>query len=489
MVSATSAANLQRKQFDPEDRAAEPGFAGDVRAGHASHFSAIWQRPGRATSRMKTRVQDAWARLWRIAAGTELRRHVLETYATRLLVVVTTFATAVVVARELGPSGRGFYAVAATIGAIGVQFGNLGLHLSNVYYVAKDRALLPVLIGNTLAVVLVVCVITAFSGIGFVFWPKLSPLHGTLLLLALASVPVGLAYLLTQGLLLGVNEVRAYNKIECGGKLLALVLICIPALLHGANVERFYGLTLSSVMISFLCVLVYLRRVSPEPPALSFAVFRQTFGIGINAYMILFFSFLVLRVDLLMVKYMLGSTEAGYYSISQVLSENTMLFPVVIGQLLFPKLSAIKEKAEKLRLANKAVLVTAALMLPAVVVATIAAAPLISLAFGRSFLPAVSPFAWLMPGIYFLAIEIVMVQLLNSEGFPLIIVGAWIADTIINIALNFWAIPRYGITGASAVSSVCYFLMFVIVSAVVWKRFYTSHPVAARAPREAVSCD
>jgi O-antigen/teichoic acid export membrane protein len=183
-----------------------------------------------------------------------------------------------------------------------------------------------------------------------------------------------------------------------------------------------------------------------------------------------------------MVKYMLGATEAGYYSISQVLSENTMMFPVVVGQLLFPRLSAAKEKREKLRVANEAVLGTAALLLPAVLIAAWAASPVISIAFGRSFLPAVSPFVWLMPGIYFLGIETVMVQLLNSEGFPRIIVAAWIVDTVINVALNFWAIPRYGIAGASIVSSVSYFLMFLIVCTVVWKRFYAAQPAAVCAP-------
>ncbi len=431
---------------------------------------------------MKTGVSAASDQLWRVAAGTELLRNVFETYGTRMLVIAVTFATAVVIARELGPTGRGFYAVAATVGGIGVQFGNLGLHASNTYYVAKDRALLPALIGNTLAVVFVASVVTALSGIGFFFLPKLSPVHGALLLLALASIPVFLAYQLTQGLLLGVNEVRAYNQIECGGKLLALALICILALVHGGTVELFFGLTLLSVVLSFLWALLRLRRVSREPPALSLVVFRQTIGIGIKAYMIAFFGFLLLRIDLLMVKYMLGATEAGYYSISQVLTENTMMFPVVVGLLLFPKLSATKEKEEKLRLANKAVLVTAALMLPVVVIATLAAAPIILIAFGRNFLPAVSPFAWLMPGTYFLGIEVVMVQLLNSEGFPRVIVVAWIADTIINVALNFWSIPRYGITGASVVSSVCYFLMFLVVSAVVWKRNYTRHPAPACVP-------
>lgn len=431
---------------------------------------------------MKAVVQPVAVQLWRGVAGTELRRDVFESYGTRVLVVAVTFATAMVIARELGPSGRGFYAVAAAVGAIGVQFSNLGLHLSNTYYVARDRALLPALIGNTLAVVFVACVVTVLTGVGLVFWPKLSPVHGTLLILALASVPVGLAYLFTQGLLLGVNEVRAYNQIECGSKLLVLALICIPALVHLGTVELFFGLTLLSALLGFFWALLRLRRVSTEPLELSLAVFRQSISTGINAYLILFFGFLVLRIDLLMVKHMLGVTEAGYYSISQVLAENTMMFPVVLGSLLFPKLSALKGREAKLQLANKAVLATAALMLPVVVIGALAAEPIISIAFGRSFLPAVSPFVWLMPGTYFLGIEAVMVQLLNSEGFPSVIVVAWIADTIINVGLNLWAIPRYGITGASIVSSACYFVMFLVVLAVVWKRNHTRPPAAACAP-------
>jgi O-antigen/teichoic acid export membrane protein len=431
---------------------------------------------------MKAVVQPVAVQLWRGVAGTELRRDVFESYGTRVLVVAVTFATAVVIARELGPSGRGFYAVAAAVGAIGVQFSNLGLHLSNTYYVARDRALLPALIGNTLAVVFVACVVAVLTGVGLVFWPKLSPVHGALLILALASVPVGLAYLFTQGLLLGVNEVRAYNQIECGSKLLVLALICIPALVHLGTVELFFGLTLLSALVGFFWALLRLRRVSTEPLELSLAVFRQSISTGINAYLILFFGFLVLRIDLLMVKHMLGVTEAGYYSISQILAENTMMFPVVLGSLLFPKLSALKGREEKLQLANKAVLATAALMLPVVVIGALAAEPIISIAFGRSFLPAVAPFVWLMPGTYFLGIETVMVQLLNSEGFPSVIVVAWIVDTIINVGLNLWAIPRYGITGASIVSSACYFVMFLIVLAVVWKRNHTRQPAAACAP-------
>jgi O-antigen/teichoic acid export membrane protein len=417
-------------------------------------------------------------KFWRFVAGTELRRNVLETYSTRLLVAALSFTTTVVISRTLGPDGRGLYAVAITISAIGVQFGNLGLNSSNNYYVAKDRGLLPALMGNTLAVVSAAAVVAALIGMGFVFWPSRAPLHGVLFVLVLASAPVGLAYLLSQGLLLGVNEVRTYNAIEYFGKLAALLLISAAAVAHVATVELLFGIYLFSLILSFMWALLRLRRVSTSPPALSLGVFRQSIDIGIRAYLVLFFGFLVLRIDLLMVQYLRGEADAGYYSVSQVLSENLMMLPVIIGLLLFPKLSGMKDHEEKSKLAIRASLLTAALMMPVVVAAALAAGPIISITFGPSFLSAVAPFVWLTPGIYFLGIEIVMVQLLNSEGFPPIIVVAWIIDAIANVALNFWAIPRYGMIGASVVSSVCYFLMFVIVAAVIWERAHARRRVS-----------
>ena len=89
----------------------------------------------------------------RIVAS-EFVRSAATTFATRIVLVGLGLATTVVVARSLGPEGRGLYAVALTIATLGVQLGNLGLHASNTYFVAKDRSLLSGLIGNTLVVTL-----------------------------------------------------------------------------------------------------------------------------------------------------------------------------------------------------------------------------------------------------------------------------------------------------------------------------------------------
>jgi O-antigen/teichoic acid export membrane protein len=72
------------------------------------------------------------------------------TLTTRLVLLVMVLFLSIITARYLGPEGRGIYAVTASIVAMGVQFGNLGLHSANTYFITSDKSLLGKLIGNTL---------------------------------------------------------------------------------------------------------------------------------------------------------------------------------------------------------------------------------------------------------------------------------------------------------------------------------------------------
>ncbi len=395
-------------------------------------------------------------------------RNVVETYMTRLLLIVIGFATTVIVSRSLGPSGRGLFAVAAAVSAIGIQFGNLGLHASNTYYVAKNRGLLPVLIGNTLVVSFGIGGAAALFGwILAAIWPKLAPLHGTLLALALAWIPFGLAYLLLQNLLLGVDQVRTFNGIELASKTIGLVLVGLAILSGKISAEIMFAATLAALVLSFLWVLWKLRDALQHPVLVSLTVFRQHVRLGVKAYLIAFFGFLVLRIDLVMVKYMLGVQAAGYYSISETMAENMLTLPVVVGTILFPKLSGMAHHKDKLHLTRKAGFVTAALLVPIMIIGSLLAKPLVQVVFGKSFL---------------LGVETVIVQYLNSLGFPRIIAYSWLLVTALNIGVNLWAIPAYGIVGAAIVSTISYALVFVLVLAVIYagqrsERIANSHNV------------
>src|SRR5215469_10653724 len=89
-------------------------------------------------------------RVWRSALKSEFIHKIVATYVTRVLLIVLGLVAAVVVTRILGPKGRGLYAIATTTGALGVQFGNMGMHTANVYFAARDPESLAPLVGNSL---------------------------------------------------------------------------------------------------------------------------------------------------------------------------------------------------------------------------------------------------------------------------------------------------------------------------------------------------
>jgi len=175
----------------------------------------------------------------------------------------------------------------------------------------------------------------------------------------------------------------------------------------------------------------------------------------------------VLRADLFMVQHMLGPEQAGYYSIASAMADYVSVLAFVVGTILLPKLSALKDVETKLRMTRKAAWGTAALLFPVLAASALLAKPAVRLLFGASFLPAAVAFILLMPGMLFLGINAVAVQFLNSIGYPKIVVIIWGICSIGNIGFNLWVIPRYGIGGASLVSSISYFLAFLFINRVI----------------------
>jgi O-antigen/teichoic acid export membrane protein len=403
------------------------------------------------------------------AASSDFVRKALETYVTQVSALGLGIFTSVVAARILGPAGCGQYAVAVAIAAVGVQLGNLGLHTSNTYAVARNRELLPTLLANSLlASFLIGSACASLAGFLFVLRPAIAPVKGALSLLSLIWIPIALAQLLAQGLLVGIEETRAYNQIELSKKILALLLIGLLILSQDVTPGTVFTAGLVALVASLIFSLVRLWKVLPSRPSPSLSLFKCNFGIGVKAYLACFFAFLVLRLDLVMVKYMLGTEQAGYYSIAASLADCILLLPAAVATILFPKLSSIFEPRQKLRFTGKAALGTGALLLLLVTLAGIVAKPVVQLVFGTPFSPAVGAFVLLLPGVLFLGTQTVIVQFLNSMGFPLSVVIAWFFCCLLNVGMNLWAIPRYGIRGASVVSSICYTLVSFLVLAIIW---------------------
>jgi O-antigen/teichoic acid export membrane protein len=196
------------------------------------------------------------------------------------------------------------------------------------------------------------------------------------------------------------------------------------------------------------------------PPSLT--ILKNSIGYGLKSYLACFFAFLVLRADLLMISYMLDTEQAGHYSVSTTLADLLYLLPTAIGTILFPKLSSLRDEKENWALTQKVMWISALILLPIILIAAFMAHPIIIFFYGASFEPAAAPFVILCIAIFFYGINNMISIHLASIGMPWFAVHTWIAASILNIVLNLFLIPVYGISGAAISSLICYSLVLLL---------------------------
>jgi len=391
-------------------------------------------------------------------------RQISDTFLTRVLGIALGFGASVIISRILGPEGRGQFATAVCLGAIGVQFGNLGLPAANTYFVSRDRRKLSAAVGNSLLVSFVLGSFGAAAALSvFTTFPELAPVQGTLLWLGLLSVPLGLCLLLMQNLLLAIQEIRAFNQQELSHKILALVMMLCLVPLGWVSPQSVIAVGLiTSVIVSAYALAVVVRRLERQRPRLSLPELRDSLHYGLRAYWATLFAFLVIRSDLLMVHTLGGSRQSGLYSIAATFADLMLILPIVVGSLLFPRLSQLTDRRAQWKLTTQTLYGLIPIMLLGLSVCFLAADLLIQFAYGRPFVPATIAVLWLLPGVLAMSVNTIIMNCFAAQGMPPVTVYSPALALTVNVLLNLWLIPHYGIRGAAISSSISYGLMLVM---------------------------
>ena len=263
---------------------------------------------------------------------------------------------------------------------------------------------------------------------------------------------------------MGIQEVRAYNTITVATKLLSIGLLGSIILAGAVSVENVFAASLIVLIASAVWtgwkLLPHLAR-GGQALRPSTRLFRESVDYGFKAYLAALFAFLVLRFDLLMVKRILGSTQAGYYSIAANMADLIYMLPVTIGMILFPKLSSMTDRRQMWQYAKRVAVIVGLLMFGLTAIALFLARPAVSLLYGQPFLPSVDAFVWLMPAIVLLSINTVLMNYFAAVGMPRIVVYAPAVATVLNVVLNMKLIPSVGIVGAAISSTIAYGCMLI----------------------------
>jgi O-antigen/teichoic acid export membrane protein len=397
------------------------------------------------------------------AAGAQparLRTDVFLTFAGKGATLLIGLATAAVVARRLGPSGQGLFAVAYSLTLMLVQVGGVGLTTANPYFAARSPGQVPRIIGNALwlASLLGLALVGAGVLIKLAVPGVIEGLGWTPLLVTLAGIPGGLAALFLQSVLLGEGRMIAYNAVEVTQAAVTLAALVAGFVLADLRLSGTIAILGAGRYAAALGYVVLLRRRSRIVSRPDLALARAMLTYGFRVYVAILVSFLVIRLDLLLVNAYLGRTEAGLYSVAATLADGMFVLPMVIGLNLFPRVARGDPTEASAEVFRSVAVLYGLVCLTTVPVAGIG----IRAFFGANYEDATSLYYWLLPGIFCLGLLTILSQHFAGRGYPVQPMAIWLFGLALNIVLNLALLPGRGAWVAALTSSVTYAVLLVL---------------------------
>jgi len=381
--------------------------------------------------------------------------------------IFNSVAAGIIVARWLGAKGVGELAVINVAVATVVQLGSFGLPSSNTYFIAQDREhfraaainslIFALLVGSVLALALTAT--TAFRPDWFGF---VSP---ELIRIAAISIPFQLITLIGLNILLAVGKVKEFNLLDLAGQSFVLLNAVLVLILLNRGLGALVTLNtaaaiLVSIVVATLLVLSA-RTLAQSQWRADMSLLRRMIAYGIKCHVSILAGAIMLRADLLVVNHFRGPEEAGVYSVASQFALLLMLLPGVIATLLFPRVTAEQDaRGETTCLVTR---YTTFIMF----LCCLAAVPfslLLPLLYGAAFSDATRLLLILLPGVYLMGLESVLVQHFNALGLPRAIPVYWVITLVLNLFLVFALVPRFGAQGAAIASSISYAAIFALVA-------------------------
>lgn len=395
-----------------------------------------------------------------------LRRNIGMTLGRQLLSALAQLLLVVLIARDLGPEGNGYYAMAILIPTMLANFLNLGVAPATVYYVSrKDFDVHQAMAGNVrlglgVSIFGVVCSLPVLVIWGDEIFPGVP---GTLLYFGLATFPLTLSLTYLNTILQGLEDFRAFNLtvllppyINLFGVVIALYVFSFGV--AGAVIAYFIGQLIGLLVTVWLLLhkKVTQKQVDHSyPKKLSYQ--SRVLGYGWKAHLSNIMAFVNYRADIFLVNFFLTPVATGIYVIAVQFAERLWILSQAASTVLLPRMSAMHTEPEaRLALTHKGFIVVSALTALASFVLVGTLSWLIGPLFGEEYVEALPAFFWLLPGIIAGAGSRIYSNCIAAAGKPQWNLYSSIGVVSLNLIGNIFLVPRYGIVGAAWATSIAY---------------------------------
>jgi O-antigen/teichoic acid export membrane protein len=379
------------------------------------------------------------------------------------------FAAVLILARSLGPTGRGTIAFITVSALVLAKVAGFGMSEATTVLAARRIDARAALLSNLVCFVLASSLV--LGSLGFVLLlslpserpagvdaPELGVMVGATATIAL--IEAGGAFLV------GCGRLRRLALITATATWMYPLLLGLVWLAGGLTVTRAALAWVSSSTITVFILVGQSSREAglarPRPRLL-----LESLHFGLRAWVGGLARLLNFRTDQILMGFLATEAALGIYAVAVNASEALLYLPAATATALLP-VAARAEAGERTEQALRAFRSTALVTTCAGVVAAVLGPVLIPIVFGSAFAGSVTPFLWLVPGAFgFAATAIFSSALMASSAPGRSSIGPFVS-LVVGIGLDLVLIPRFGAPGAAAAASLA-FLAGGSISLVVFR--------------------
>jgi O-antigen/teichoic acid export membrane protein len=392
-------------------------------------------------------------------------RDVAITGVTQVANTVGAMIGGILVARALGPSGKGVISVLAALGGIAVTLASFGVHLSGVYFLGRFKSDREAVVSNNLLVGVAGGLLTGvlLAAVGVLTHAHLLRGIGTeMFLLFVISVPFSYFTAFAALIALGLGRIvgLVFPQLMEGTSLVvgtAAVLVIL-----GPHLLPLIALRVVTAAGISVFLFVYIRKVGQYRFQPSRRVLRRQLRYGVRNYASTLLWLFLLQSDLVLCNYFLGSGPTGVYSVAVSVGIPLTILGGIVGPLIFQRVASNESRPSRVANTNRALRLLVPILGLLVIVLGVSARWLIPFVYGSSFSGAAEALVLLLPGLGSLSFETVLMSFLAGEGSPRIIYLAPLVGVVVNLGANLFVIPRWGIDGAATTSTIGYILVLLL---------------------------
>jgi O-antigen/teichoic acid export membrane protein len=202
-----------------------------------------------------------------------------------------------------------------------------------------------------------------------------------------------------------------------------------------------------------------------RPSEFSVKFFGKSLRFGCQICLSSLAGFLIYRIDLAILAYMVSAEDLGLYLIAVALAEKLKLLPKSISGAFLPRLA--NELSDRQTQVPMVFRYTTIVSIVSMLAVGLIGVPAIIILFGKAYTGSILSFLFLLPGVACLGGATVLSSDSLTRNKPKY--SVWIGYTMLagNVVLNLIFIPKIGIAGAAIASSITY-----AGSAVMWMFCY-----------------